>query len=230
MAKLNPAGAEIVYAVYGRANGESPVNIAVDSAGEIHLLATQFPNPNNLVQFLVRKYTADGTGIVYETPFATDASWMYPMPIPLDDQGVATVAGSIAAIGFPIHDATASCASPGATNTYVVRLSSGGDILQSTFLTSNGGPAIAFAMNVQSAGGYIAVETGFEQLGILRIGPDTAGTAGTALGCYGNGATFLGGPLAPGEVFTMFGEGLGPAAGTTIQWGSHQPVGASLGA
>ena len=84
-------------------------------------------------------------------------------------------------------------------------------------------------MNVQSGGGYVAVSTGVEQLGILRIGPNTAGTAGTALGCYGNGATFLGGPLAPGEVFSMSGEGLGPAAGATIQWRSNQPAGASLG-
>ena len=74
VAKLNPAGTEIVYAVYGRTNGEDPINIAVDSAGEIHLLTSQFPNPNNLVQFLVRKYTADGTGVVYETPVVTDAS------------------------------------------------------------------------------------------------------------------------------------------------------------
>ena len=110
----------------------------------------------------------------------------------------------------------------------MVRLSTGGDILQSTFVVSNG-PATAYAMNVQSGGGYVAVSTGVEQLGILRIGPNTAGTAGTALGCYGNGATFLGGPLAPGEVFSMSGEGLGPAAGATIQWRSNQPAGASLG-
>lgn len=228
VAKLNPAGTQIVYSVYGR-TGEDTVNIAVDGAGDIHLLVAQFPPPSSTAQFLVRKYRADGTALVYETPVAPDWSVLYPV-LAVDDQAVANIAGSVASIGFPIHNATSSCASPGATNAYLVRLSPGGDILQSTFLASNG-PAQAFALSVQSTGGYIAASIGSgdsQKLGVLRIGPDTTGTTEIALGCYGNAATYQGGPLAPGEIFTIFGEGLGRATGVAFQWGANQLVGTSL--
>lgn len=229
VAKLSADGTHIVYAVYGR-TGESELDIAVSSAGEVHLLAAPFLNPDNARHALVRKYTADGAGIAYETQYAAGTGPLFPR-IAVDDQGMATVVDINGSISLPIHHATASCAAPEGTNAYLVRLSPTGEIVQTTFLAA-AGPVDAVGLNIRSSGGYVAEAVTTREarlLGIVHIVPDATGSAETALGCYGNGADFRGGPLAPGEIFSLFGEGLGPDTGVPLAGARGGPVVSSLG-
>ena len=174
-------------------------------------------------QLFVRKYTADGTGILYETTYATNSGPGYNL-ISVDSQGVASVVGQTPSPSFPMYHATAGC-TPG-VNTYLVRLSPGGEILQSTLLAM-GFSAGPDAVSVQSNVGYIAVSAS-GLVWLVQVSPDPAGLAGMVLGCYANGADFTLGVPAPGEISTLFGEGLGPPTGVSYQWGGH-PVPTSLG-
>lgn len=221
--KIDPQGARIIYTSYGSV-GEAvvPSGIAVDASGSVHLVLWSGAGLS------VRKYNSNGSGIVYDKPVipgnARDVSSQ--IPIAIDETGVATLAASTTAIGLPVHNTTANCAAPGGPNGYLVRLSPDGELLQTTYLAATG-PFVPSAIAAQVDGGYVAGSFS-TQSSVLRIVPD-ASAATTAIGCYGNGADFVGGPLAPGEIFSIFGEGLGPAEPTSFQWDENQRIGPSLG-
>jgi uncharacterized protein (TIGR03437 family) len=80
--------------------------------------------------------------------------------------------------------------------------------LQSTFAGADSLPTQALGITEGASGAYLASPTG-----VLAIGPDPTGTSATSIGCYSNAASFEPGALAPGEIVSVFGERLGPAAG-----------------
>ncbi len=229
--KLNSSGTAVIYTVYGRPT-EDLETFAVSSLGEVHTLSLQAGGDPLFVQ-AVRKYTADGTGVAYEKPLPIDEDPITEDPIrriAVDGQGVAHIAGSTTLIAFPVHNSTGSCPAPGEANPYLVRLSPAGDLLQTTYLASVGSASV-FDIGLQPGAGFIAASmgTGLGAVGVIRIEPAAGDTAVTALGCYGNGATFQGGALAPGEIFSIFGEGLGPDSPVTAVLDGKQALGGLLG-
>ena len=164
----------------------------------------------------VRKVSADGSAVLWETNTPVGASW-----IGIDGLGVVTLTGYTQAINLPVHHSTALCPLQGTSaqskfdgGSVLVRLSGAGELLQSTFL---GLRLQSITVSATTAAGYIAwTEIPETTLTVSEIGPDVTGTYATALGCVGNAALpaypDLFNAIAPGEIISIFGEGLGPDA------------------
>ena len=65
-------------------------------------------------------------------------------------------------------------------------------------------------------------------IGVLQLGPDLALLPSAGLGCIFNGASFIPGSIAPGEIVSIFGNGLGPVTAQSWTLGPSDRVGTML--
>jgi uncharacterized protein (TIGR03437 family) len=95
----------------------------------------------------------------------------------------------------------------------MVRLDNLGNLVQSTFVPGDPGLGNGFA---QPGGAGIAIaDTVSGQIEVLTFGPAPE----VQLGCLGNAASFVAGPLAPLEIVSIYGENLGPTSAISAQPG-----------
>ena len=215
IAKVDPSGAKLLYASYGM-KGDGPLSTAVDASGALYVAGVSLISNG----IFVMKVTADGSQIAYHAVLPANPNNSNP-GIAVDSDGNAIVVGSTTSLTFT-HALTATCRqanlpypSTGVAEAFMVRIAPDGSVLQSTYVGAGAMPVQAFAITAASRQASIAVyDVLHSTVGVLQVGPDTAGTAETSIGCMVNAATFAPGALSPGEVFSIFGEGLGPAAGT----------------
>jgi uncharacterized protein (TIGR03437 family) len=166
------------------------------------------------------KLTTDGAHLDYHTVLPSSPGNQNPS-LAVDGDGNAIVVGSTAALPY-VHALTATCReadlpypSLGAVEAFMVRFGPDGAVIQSTPVGTGTVPVVPFAIGVASDKAWIAVAPlGLGSIGLLETGPDTLGTSSTSIGCMVNAANFVSGQLSPGEIFSIFGEGLGPAAGS----------------
>jgi uncharacterized protein (TIGR03437 family) len=78
-------------------------------------------------------------------------------------------------------------------------------VVQSTFIPGDPGLGNGFAAT--AGAGIVIADTITDQIEVLTLGPAPE----IQMGCLGNGASFLAGPLAPVEIISVFGQNLGPA-------------------
>jgi uncharacterized protein (TIGR03437 family) len=104
----------------------------------------------------------------------------------------------------------------------MIRFDPTGAMFQSTYLESGTQPLQPGAIANGPGGTDVTVSSSpFPYIGrptaagVLQIGPDSTGASATSIGCWSNAASFEMGPLAAGELFSIFGNGLGPAAGVS---------------
>jgi hypothetical protein len=151
VAKLNPAGSQIVYSTYLGGNGyDWGDGIAVDTAGNAyvvgHTTSTNFPTLNAFQptrsgpgDAFVVKLGATGSSLIYATYLGgKDLDEAYA--IALDANRNAYVTGMTRSGNFPTHNAYQPAhANPGANDAFVTKLSATGSTLAySTFLGGNG--------------------------------------------------------------------------------------------
>lgn len=213
IAKVDPEGAKILYASYGSAQ-EFPVALAVDGSGAAYVAGVS-------TEIFVRKYTSAGTAIAYDTVLArTEMSSIAGMAV--DQVGNVTLVGTTSSVAFRQHFSTATCRefnSPytesGPFDTFVLRLAPDGGLSQSTFLATGDlvwTPAgSSGVISAQPGGAWVAIASNnLTQAGVLQIGPGSAAPSPMSIGCMSNAASFGPGAVAPGEIVSIFGEGLGP--------------------
>jgi uncharacterized protein (TIGR03437 family) len=221
VAKVDATGGNILWASYGRAYDDTTA-FTVDGSGQVYLAGYVnglfYPRAAEPGPMFVRKFSTDGSAILWEKNLAGAA----PSSIAVDSLGALNLVGGDQPINFPIHHSTALCPlldRPGLISfitggNALIRLSAAGDLLQSTFLSTRGAVQ-SMALSSRSAAGYIvSVDWGATSLDISQIGADAGGRFATTLGCVGSAATPANSspppPLAPGEIISIFGEGLGP--------------------
>jgi uncharacterized protein (TIGR03437 family) len=245
VAKVNPAGSEILYASYGRAQ-ETPEALGVDLAGAAYVSGTVGTGA-----IYVRKYSADGTAVDYETVLpGSEPAYVVPgyagtyvSGASVDGVGILTMFGYTNSIKFPVHSSLATCPALNSsypavfpTMTYMLRLAADGSVLQSTFfLPTQLGLGSGSIISTQQDVGWVAGNTATQVLGktvyaigVIRIGPDSTSISPVNIGCVANGAALEAGSIAPGEIITIFGSGLGPVAPQSYMLDSSGRVASTL--
>jgi hypothetical protein len=171
IAKLNPAGTELLYATYlGGRSSDVCAGLAVDATGNAYITGTtssdDFPTSSNAFQsqkqgsLFVAKVNATGTALVYSTYLGRQFGDETVVGIAVDAAGQATIAGDTDATKFPTTPGALQPKPHGVRDVFVVRLSHDGSSL--VYAAYLGGEAQDFAacLAVDIAGNaYVAGRT-----------------------------------------------------------------------
>jgi uncharacterized protein (TIGR03437 family) len=206
--KLNAAGA--VSATIAVSGSQTPIALVLDPSGNPQVALQDTANPNNVD---VRRYSADLSTTLFDTPLflgtgSAPATAIFGMGI--DSAGVAHLWGATSGANLPVVQPTATCLLPSpfdSTTAFLAGVGDDGEVLQTTYL---GQPPnfVTISPIVFNSGGATLLEFGASTWQILQLGP---AASEVALGCIGNAASFADMPLAPNEIVSLFGAGLGPA-------------------
>src|ERR1019366_4216877 len=181
-------------------------------------------------------YRFDSTGAVTFSKTIATGPWAlatvtYPR-LALDAAGNAYIAGS-ADTFHAVRNSTATCGSE-----LLSVFAPDGSLLQSTYIP--GGEDVGIAPQIATSPNstvYVVGSAG-ATFAPTQAGPFPAGTSGTSfllhlspnanaqtfpLACLGNSASFSTGPIAPGEIVALFGNGLGPQQGIQTQATPQSP-------
>ena len=222
--RLNSSGSAFLYSTLGNL-GEAALGIALDPSGDPQVLEQDAGN-----DVFLRRYKGDGSGILFETPLhVAYSSAVGEVPtMAIESTGVTTVVGITNSIAFPTYQAVQTCqfaAADGDPNGFLIRVDGSGDLLQSTWLQGTG-PTELFFLSVSPSSAFELVwsitdpSQGANELDLLTLAPLTTPTP-VNLACIGNSATLTGAPLAPGELVSLFGSGIGPITPDVAQLGSN---------
>jgi uncharacterized protein (TIGR03437 family) len=238
--KIASSGKDLVYSTYlssSDANQEDQnvgSDIAVDATGDAYVTGTvysltgtpHFPvtqgayqtefggpfQPWSVSDAFVAKLSASGS-LIYST-FLGGGSFDQGLGIAVDPAGNAVVTGSTDSNNFPAtHDAYLPCKrnpqfSTGTlSNIFVTKLDSAGKkVPYSTYL--DGFTALgAIALDV--SGNAYAVSSPGQNFAITKIDFSSEPSPLT-LACVANSANYVSGVVAPGEIVSLFGTGIGP--------------------
>ncbi len=215
LAQFGPDGSPGFYSsVSGQ---ESAPSVALDTNGQAVVYASG----------QLQRYDAT-TGMLIASQ--TVSHWLYNLAaFALDSAGNAYIVGSTNFL-YPVHNTLAACGSDMLSviardgsvlqTTYIP----GGSILSGFALLTLGANSSVLIADVAGTftpsrpGPYPAESKQF----LLNLTPDS--TAATLpLACAGNAATYETGAIAPGEIVTFFGNGLGSAQGVQTQASLQQP-------
>jgi uncharacterized protein (TIGR03437 family) len=152
----------------------------------------------------------------------------------LDAAGNAYITGGSSGV-YPVKNTIATCAWSAADLLSV--FAPDGSLLQTTYIpgVAGGTPLVATGPNSTvyvvapvdatfaptQAGPFPAGTTGITEV-LLRLSPK-ANEQTFPLACLGNAATYETSPIAPGELVTLFGNGLGPEQGVQPQAAQQSP-------
>jgi len=201
-------------AVYGQGTDGSWVLQRVDAAGDV-LFSTSVPGSGG---------PAGGTSVVWEE-------------MGLDAAGNAYITGFGGATLRPVRNSVAPCGSG-----WLSAIAPDGTVLQTTYLPGAGIVAsgvsnyVTGLVAVSASGAVIVLASSDGSAAATQAGPfpeypfdSTYGAAElfhlsphsnaqlSPLACVGNSAGYAIGAVAPGELVTLFGSGLGPAQGVQTQ-------------
>lgn len=222
--RLNSSGSAFLYSTLGNP-GEQGLAIALDPSGDAQVLEQAAGNDLSL-----RRYEGDGSGILFETPLhVANSPAVGEVPtMAIDSTGVTTVVGVTNSVAFPAYQAVQTCqftVTRGYPNGFLIRVDGSGDLLQSTWLQGTG-PAVFTLLSVSPSMAFELVwsitdlSQGANELDLLTLAPQPT-AAPVNLACIGNSATLIGAPLAPGEIVSLFGSGIGPITPVLAQLGSN---------
>ena len=216
LTRFAPDGSQGFFSTTAATQSDIWPAVAVDSNGE-EVLYT----PGQFLRF-------DGNGV--QTLSKTLPAWSgNTQTVFLDGAGNAYIAGATNGV-YPVFNSLAPC---GTQMLSVVARD--GTILQTTYLpgvNSNygisltaGGPGsgVLFAGAAQS--GFSPSQASPLQAGgniLVHLSPNP-NAATVPIACIGNAATYLTGAIAPGEIVTLVGTGLGPQTGIQSQATFAQP-------
>jgi uncharacterized protein (TIGR03437 family) len=208
--KLNPQGTGLVYSTFLGATLKAASEIKVDAQGGAYVLA--YGGAELASGGYLSHLSADGSALVYSTYIPTVTG----LGLDLDSAGSAFVAG----VGTAIL-----AASPGAFQSGLVG-NTGSDVIAAKFTsngqfagatyayvapTAGGGPLIAVAPN-----GAIMLAQGAAAMTVISIFPWLTAQ---------NAASGVAGTVAPGEIVTLRGYGLGPATAAVGSGGTQVTFG-----
>ncbi len=240
VSKLNAAGSALVYSTYlGASGGENGTAIRVDSNGEAWVLgqttSTNFPVTAGAFQAsptaswtiagqpvgFLAKMAANGSSLLYATYLSGAVA------LDEDAAGNVYVAGE-ASFGFPLtNGAFQRCMNGGGGDMFLAEFNPSGALIASTYLGGSGQDApaalAAFGDGSVAVAGFTGsldfpglsgdLPSGLAFVAALRI-DDPARTQSPCMSyTLENGASYAEGPVAPGEIVTIHGDGIGPAIG-----------------
>lgn len=189
-----------------------------------------------LVGQFLSALNADGTALIYST-YLTGAAVLYgAAALDVDAAGDAYVVG-VASYSFPVTSgAFQRCVTNGTGNIFAVEFNPSGQAIAATYLggngfetpsaivaAPNGSPYIAGATNSTDFPGIVGAERGVALTFVTQIQINNPQTAdGPCISqILENAATFAEGSVAPGEIVTIRGAGIGPLNGVSGEAGPN---------
>ena len=213
LARLNVNGSGLTYSTY-LPTTNAACCVAVDSADNAVVAFQSFSPMGSLIMRINSEGTAAG--------FSRIVPGQLPSGLAVDSAGNTYLTSSSFGANYPTKNSVAPCA-PGGTSALTV-FDPNGDVLQGTYVAGTSNPAIGANSTVYVAGAASAAYLPTRQV---------AGSAGglafftqlstnpnaqtVRLACEGNAASYDSAAIAGGEIVSLFGDGLGPATGTTPQ-------------
>ena len=251
ISKLNASGSGLIYSTYlGGSVSDGGLAIRIDAQGNAYVLgstySTDFPVTPGALQASARaswgplapsssflsRMGGDGSALVYSTYLPGAAG------LDVDSAGNAYVAGNAGA-GFPTTaGAYQPCLAGGGSDAFVARFTPGGTLVAGTYLGGSAGDAAnaiavgadgsAFVAGSTNSTDFPGIAAAVQQqkfLVHLRIAdPQKQDVPCMAL-VLQNGASFIEGPVAPGEIVTLRGSGFGPVTGVVPAGGAATTLG-----
>jgi uncharacterized protein (TIGR03437 family) len=244
VAKLNPSGSGLIYStLLGGGSFASPSQIRVDSAGDAYVLGSaggtfpvtpgSFKTTYSTGDAFLAKLNPDATSLIYATFLHTNG--LPTTLFDIDAAGNAYFAGQ-ASSDFPATpNALQPCHSGGGSDAVAGELTPVGKLIAATFfggssfenvfgmvLISDGSVFLAGVTNSPDFPVTQQGSTGAPGYFVVKLRIQDPGSPGTVCLSAGlqNGANFLEGPVAPGELVTLRGLRLGPDTGVGAQFDS----------
>lgn len=209
LAKLKPDGTGLLYSTY-TGTGVYPSSFggrafAVDSTGAA-IFVQQFEQEDyRAIQIL--RFHPDGTSATLLKRIQPLFTWGFAFV--LDSQDRLYLSGSTDYnINLPLRNNIATCDE---SRRGLMILAPSGETLLSSYLPPGSGGVLP----IPGTDSVYLFRRG-RTLQLVRT-TSPASVSPVTLACAGNAASLFPGPLAPGEVISLFGEGLGPAEGFATQ-------------
>jgi uncharacterized protein (TIGR03437 family) len=222
LARLAPDGSSGFYSVQPAV---TPEIVALDAKGNVAVLGVEHQSGAGVVQRI------DSTGAVTLSTTLSGQGSRFA----LDALGNAYVTAGATRL-FAVRNSLATCgfdfsSDPAGNTELLTVIAADGEILQATYLPGGGtfgSPLIAEGPNStvfvaapagpafapSQSGPFPAGASNFFLL--ARLSPHS-GASVYPLACVGNSASLEAGPIALGELITLFGNGLGPQQGVQTQ-------------
>jgi uncharacterized protein (TIGR03437 family) len=214
LTELNPSGSALLYSTFTDGLGID-AQIALDGTGAIYLA-----DFNTADVGILRKYSPGGTALSYEQDFASGLG-----PFVATPAGEITILGTTSSVNFPTNQPVAPCGPSGAFGDWVlIIVDAAGKVIDSTFLPI-ATPYISL-LQLAPNGYFLMTSTptsdasaGPFQFELGQLGPATGPPIN--LTCVGNAAGLVIAALAPGEIVSLFGTGLGPSSPVSAQFANN---------
>lgn len=204
LARLSPDGSELIYSTFTGGPDDLAVYLGVDSAGNAVVALSSRPG----FYAAVTRFNPQGTGVTFSSNFPS----VSPEGLAVDSSGNAYVINWVfpSSGNYPVKNSLSACG----TGAALTVIDSGGAILQSTYLPR----AYAYLGVTLLPGSAAGLFTGTSSGGLLMTVLSQNPQAQTVqLACVGSAASYDDTAISPGEIVSLFGSGLGPAAGTQPQ-------------
>ncbi len=181
--------------------------LAFDPAGNVIVAGRApngFPTTDGVVQptlssnygGLIAKLNATGTSLIWSTYFGSSSLTIGATALAVDTKGNIVVAGYARANSLPIPGL------PLSSSTYVARLSGDGKMIQDLYTGPDSSTGQALALT--STGTFVALgQSGSVWIETTATGPSLLGTTNAAGGQ-------VSGQVAPSELISLYGVGIGP--------------------
>ncbi len=205
--EVNPTGTGLVYSsVFGGTGNDSIASIALDPSGAVlftgYTLSGDWPLTAGALRTrpgggMAGKLSPDGSHLIYSTFLSGSGSGVV-----YDSHGNALLIGNTRQLDLATTpNATMPCGSTGGTGqwSYAMELDASGGAVYASFLKSS--PYVA------AGGGNVYVQGQSTIFDVVNVFAEPA----PGIRCMVNAANFLGNAVAPGEIVSIFGPGIGPA-------------------
>ena len=218
LTRLNSSGTGLVYSTFTA--GSAACCVAVDSADN----ATVAVRGNTAADFLVMRFNAQGAGLIFSQDLPGSS---LPAAVAVDGAGNSYVAlssglpngliESPVAANFRAKDSVTPCSA--GMNSALAVLDSSGNLLQATYIPSTkvGFAGYQPAMTVSANStvevfDVVSTTANGASLALIQFSPNPNAQT-VQLACVGNAANYDSTAISGGELVSLFGQGLGPAAG-----------------
>jgi uncharacterized protein (TIGR03437 family) len=215
LAWLTPGGGATSYSTIDQVTNGYALAVAVAPNGDAIVYGSHYSGPT-----VLQRIEPTGTVRFSETLCLSPEG----VAVAVDAAGNAYVTGNDRGLTRQVRNSLAPCGSvwlsviaPDGSTLQTTYLPGASNTLVSTTVTVATSPDFTFLLMFNADPAFPPTQAGpflpnLSASKLLRLSPDAKAQT-VPLACAGNAATYYTGPIAPGEIVTLFGTGLGPQQG-----------------